>query len=118
MRRATAARPLTDRYRFRAVAIMSALFVVAVVGPTAGRGADLELGRYLATECITCHGTAKTGSTIPNIFALGEAHFVEVIKAYRVKALPNPVMQSAASRLNDEEIAALAAFFQTAKKGQ
>lgn len=116
MRRAMAARLLTDRYRFHAVAIMSAFFVVAVAGPTIGRGADLELGRYLATECMTCHGTAKADSTIPNIFSLGEAHFVEVIKAYRMKALPNPVMQSAAARLNDEEIAALAAFFQTAKK--
>lgn len=95
---------------------MSAFFAVAVGGPTIGRGADLELGRYLATECMTCHGAAKADSTIPNIFALGETHFVEVIKAYRMKALPNPVMQSAAGRLSDEEIAALAAFFQIARK--
>lgn len=114
MRRATAAQLLKERYCIRAIAIMSALFVV--VGPAIGRGADLELGRYLATECMTCHGVAKANSTIPNIFALGEVHFVEVIKAYRMKALPNPVMQSAASRLSDEDIAALAAFFQTTKK--
>ena len=118
MRRAMAARLSTARCRFAAIAIMSAFFAVAVAGPTIGRGADLELGRYLATECMTCHGVAKADSTIPNIFALGETHFVEVIKAYRMKALPNPVMQSAASRLSDEEIAALAAFFQTVKKSQ
>jgi cytochrome c len=41
---------------------------------------------------------------------------VEVIRAYRDKALPNPVMQSIAGRLNDEDIAALALYFDTAKK--
>ncbi len=65
---------------------------------------------------MTCHGTAKADSTIPNIFGLAETHFVEVIRAYRAKALPNPVMQTIASRLNDEDIAALAAFFATGKK--
>jgi len=78
--------------------------------------ADAELGRYLSTECMTCHGVSKADSTIPNIFGLGETHFVQVIKAYRDKTLPNPVMQTIASRLKDDEIAALALYFQTAKK--
>lgn len=91
-------------------------FVAIVSGVTAAYGADAELGRYLSTECMTCHGTAKADSTIPSIFGLGEAHFVEVIKAYRAKTLPNPVMQTVTSRLNDDDIAALASYFQTAKK--
>jgi cytochrome c len=77
--------------------------------------ADIEFGRYLATECMTCHGMSKADSTIPDIFGLGEAHFVEVIRAYRAKALPNPIMQTVSERLKDDEIAALAAFFATAK---
>ena len=89
---------------------------VATGGVTAGYSADAELGRHLASECMACHGTAKADSTIPNIFGLAETHFVEVIRAYRAKALPNPVMQTIASRLNDEDIAALAAFFATGKK--
>lgn len=97
------------------VATVAACIAGAIAGPTAGHGADVELGRYLSSECMTCHGTAKADSTIPNIYGLGEAHFVEVIRAYRVKALPNPVMQSIAGRLSDEDIAALAAFFETAK---
>lgn len=78
--------------------------------------ADVEYGRYLSSECTTCHGAAKSDSTIPDIHGLGEAHFVEVLRAYRAKALPNPVMQSIAVRLGDEEISALAAYFATAKK--
>jgi cytochrome c553 len=41
---------------------------------------------------------------------------VAVIKAYRDKALPNPVMQNIASRLSDDDIAALALYFESAKK--
>ena len=94
----------------------TAAFLAVLAGTAASDAADVELGRYLATECMTCHGTASATSTIPNIFGLGEGHFVEVIRAYRVKALPNPIMQSIASRLNDEDIDALADYFETAKK--
>ena len=87
-----------------------------VVGVTACLGADFELGRYLSSECMTCHGTAKADSTIPNIFGLSQAHFTDVIKAYRAKTLPNPIMQTIAGRLNDEDIAALALYFATARK--
>ena len=94
-----------------------ASFLLTTVGGTGpGYGADAELGRYLSSECMTCHGTAKSDSTIPNIFGLGEVHFAEVLRAYRAKALPNPVMQTIAARLNDEDIAALALYFETAKK--
>ena len=78
--------------------------------------ADVELGRYLATECTTCHGASKTDSTIPDIFGKPESLIDERLKAYRDKRLPNEVMQTVASRLKDDEIAALAAYFRTAKK--
>jgi len=114
MRGAMAGQHTAQRHRRRVRGAMLAANIVVVA--TAADGADIELGRYLSSECMTCHGTAKADSTIPIIFGLGETHFVEVIKAYRAKALPNPVMQNIASRLNDEDIAALAAFFATAKK--
>ena len=92
-------------------------YVLTLVGGMGlGFGADVELGRYLSSECMTCHGTAKADSTIPNIFGLGRIHLTEVLRAYRAKALPNPVMQTIAGRLNDEDIAALALYFATAKK--
>ena len=45
-----------------------------------------------------------------------EANFAVIVKAYRDRRLPSPVMQSIASRLTDEEIAALARYFATAPK--
>jgi cytochrome c len=82
-----------------------------------GRAVDAEFGRYLATECLTCHrsATSKTGA-IPNIFGMAESTFTVVVKAYRAKELPNPVMQTIASRLKDDEIDALAAYFARTKQ--
>lgn len=76
---------------------------------------DLEFGRYLATECLTCHRSATAGSTIPNIFGMAEPRFTVLIKAYRDKQLPNQVMQSVAGRLKDDEIEALAQYFSVTK---
>lgn len=96
--------------------VAAAVLAAACVTPVAA--ADVEFGRYLSSECMTCHGQAKTGDTIPNIFGMAESTFVEVVNAYRDKRLENQVMQTIAGRLSDEEIAALAAFFATANKPQ
>jgi cytochrome c553 len=88
-----------------------------VVLVTAGHAAaDVELGRYLATECTTCHRAAAAGGAIPSIVGIDEARLAGALKAYRDRALPNPVMQNVAGRLTDEEIAALARYFATAAK--
>ena len=94
----------------------AALLAMFLLLPHEASAADLELGRYLATECMTCHGASKTDSAIPDIFGKPESLVGERLKAYRDKSLPNEVMQTVASRLKDDEIAALAAYFRTAKK--
>lgn len=103
----------------RAHAVLSTAAVAATtlgaLAPTMAAGADLELGRHLATECITCHSPSAR-SAIPNIFGVDRNHLVDVIKAYREKALPNPVMQNIAGRLSDEEIGSLALYLATRKK--
>ncbi len=94
----------------------AALLAMLLLLPHEAPAADLELGRYLATECMTCHGASKTDSAIPDIFGKPESLVDERLKAYRDKRLPNEVMQTVASRLKDDEIAALAAYFRTASK--
>lgn len=95
---------------------VSSPLIVAVIGMLAVpvgavRAADIELGAYVASECMTCHRPASATGTIPRIDGLSEMHISEVIKAYRDKALPNPVMQNIAGRLSDEEIASVALYF-------
>jgi len=72
---------------------------------------DAEFGEYLSSECTTCHQTDGSDKGIPSIVLWPEEDFVAAMHAYKQKLRPHPVMQMMASRLNNEEIAALAAYF-------
>ncbi|QGX99875.1 c-type cytochrome [Roseovarius faecimaris] len=72
---------------------------------------DPEYGEYLATECLTCHQADGSAEGIPSITRWPVDDFVIAMHAYKRKLRPHPVMQMMAGRLNDEEIAALAAYF-------
>ncbi len=73
---------------------------------------DVEYGEYLGSECKTCHQPSGDDDGIPNIVGLAVDDFAIAMHAYREKFRENSVMQIIASRLNDEEIAALAAYFE------
>lgn len=111
---------MTSRSRWRSISCCAfTITLAAALAASAGgfaRAADVQLGRYLASECMTCHRAATAASTIPDIFGVEEAKLVALLTAYREKRLPNPVMQTVASRLSDEEITSLALFFATTKK--
>lgn len=72
---------------------------------------DPEFGEYLASECQTCHQTSGVNDGIPGISGWPTEDFVVAMHAYKQKLRPHPVMQMMAGRLNDEEIAALGAYF-------
>lgn len=74
---------------------------------------DPDYGEYLASECQTCHQADGSDQGIPSITNWPVEDFVVAMHAYKQKLRPHPVMQMMASRLNDEEIAALAAYFAT-----
>lgn len=76
---------------------------------------DPEYGEYLASECLTCHRSDGTSEGIPSITLWPADDFVVAMHAYKRKLRPHPVMQMMAGRLNDEEIAALAAYFKDLK---
>ena len=103
------------RFRPGAACAVGAVLILAWSGPTPA-APDVELGRYLSRECVTCHRSATATSTIPNIFGMAESTFAAVVKAYREKRLDNAVMQNIAGRLKDEEIEALAAYFARMKQ--
>jgi cytochrome c len=74
---------------------------------------DLAYGEYLSAECTTCHQVNGTDDGIPSITGWPDEDFVVAMHAYKEKIRPHPVMQMMASRLSNEEIAALAAYFAT-----
>ncbi|RGP37123.1 c-type cytochrome [Pseudotabrizicola alkalilacus] len=74
---------------------------------------DPEYGAYLSSECSTCHRRDGTDDGIPSITQWPPEDFVVAMHAYKAKLRPHPVMQMMASRLSNDEIAALAAYFAT-----
>lgn len=74
---------------------------------------DPAYGEYLASECQTCHQADGSDQGIPSITGWPTEDFVVAMHAYKQKLRPHPVMQMMAGRLNEEEIAALAAYFAT-----
>ena len=72
---------------------------------------DPEYGAYLAGECNTCHRTDGVDEGIPSIVGWPTDDFVIALQAYKRGHRVHPAMQLVASRLSDEEIAALAAHF-------
>lgn len=74
---------------------------------------DREYGEYLSSECKTCHRVDGADEGIPSITHWPAQNFVLAMHAYKRKLRPHPVMQMMAGRLSDDEIAALAAYFET-----
>ena len=74
---------------------------------------DPAYGEYLSSECKTCHQASGADQGIPSITNWPAEDFVLAMHAYKRQIRPHPVMQMMAGRLSDEEIAALAAYFET-----
>jgi cytochrome c len=72
---------------------------------------DPAYGAYLSGECTTCHRRDGAAEGIPSITGWPVEDFVVALHAYKNNLRRNPVMNMMASRLSDEEIAALAAYF-------
>lgn len=74
---------------------------------------DVELGAYLSAECVTCHQANVETDGIPQIVGLEPQVFMDAMLAYKTNQREHPVMQMMASRLSEDDIAALAAYFGT-----
>ena len=80
--------------------------ILAIIG-------DAEYGEYLAGDCTGCHQADGSYDGIPSITGWDIESFVWAMHSYKQKVREHPVMQMMAGRLSDEEIAALAAYFET-----
>lgn len=94
---------------------------VAAAGalPVFAAGADLALGRQIATQgvagtpaCITCHGARGEGAAaVPRLGGSGEAYLREQLEAFAAGTRQSPVMQPFAKQLSPDQRAAAAAYF-------
>ena len=70
-----------------------------------------EYGEYLSGECTGCHRAGADDGAIPPIIGLEPERFIAALKEFRQEVRTNPAMVSVAKSLDDEQIAALAAYF-------
>lgn len=79
---------------------------------------DPDYGEYLSGTCVGCHQLSGADKGIPSITGWPKKVFMTVMISYRSRFRENQVMQQVAGSLNNEEIAALAAYFQELKAAE
>jgi cytochrome c len=70
-----------------------------------------EYGEYLSSECTTCHLLSGQSDGIPSIIGWPEDKFITALGSYKDGQQENEAMRNVAKRLTNEDIKALAVFF-------
>lgn len=75
--------------------------------------ADITAGEQKAANCLGCHGPKGKSSNAqwPNLAAQQSTYIVNQLNAFKTGTRNNPMMQSMAANLSDEDINNLAAYY-------
>lgn len=71
----------------------------------------LAYGRHLAAECSACHRSSGADKAIPAIAGRAESEILSALRAYKDGSRRNAVMASVAQSLDEDQMAALAAYY-------
>ena len=96
------------------------LFLLTAVLWQAGiEAADVvtSRGAALAQTCVTCHGPeGQSQGAIPSLTTLSSADMRAALQAFRAETRHSTVMHRIAKGLNEDDMAAVAAYFATLPK--
>jgi cytochrome c553 len=99
----------------RALVLTLASVAMAQVA-TANPKGDRALGEYLSAECVTCHQlSGRVVGGVPAIIGIDIESFVALMNSYKNKERENEVMRTIAAKFSDEDILALATYFESIK---
>lgn len=95
------------KYSVSACLILASTFALPTLA------ADASAGAEKAAMCVGCHGpNGKSGNAQwPHLAAQQPAYIAAQLKAFKDGARENPMMQSMAANLNDQDIENVAAYF-------
>ncbi len=80
------------------------------------RAADANLGRDVAANCATCHGTdGRSRGAVPSLAGQDKAYIVQQVNDFRDGKRSSTIMQQLAKGYTDMEIDAAAAYFAAQK---
>lgn len=88
------------------------LGVIAALDGTA-LAADIAAGKVKSGSCVGCHGPAGISSNPlwPNLAGQQQGYLARQLKAFRDGSRTDPMMEAMAKPLSDEDIANLAAYY-------
>lgn len=88
-----------------------------MVLPSLAQAADIEAGKAKTAMCVACHGAdgKATIKTYPNLHGQNAAYLEKQIKAFKSGERKDPVMSPMAAAINDEDIANIAAYYESLK---
>src|SRR5512139_3737678 len=74
---------------------------------------DISAGEQKSSTCAGCHGPKGKSSNAqwPNLAAQQPVYLVNQLKAFKAGGRSNPMMQSMAANLSDDDINNLAAYY-------
>ena len=111
---------VTGKTKVSGCRLILAFFVGSITTSTSPAKADglLEYGEYLSSECVACHRTDEVSDSIPSILGHPEDYFIEVLMEYRMGKREHEIMQNVASSLGEDEMKALARYFNQLSIGE
>ena len=87
--------------------------LLACIWTVSASAADITAGEQKAANCMGCHGPKGKSSSAqwPNLAAQQSTYIVSQLNAFKTGTRNNPMMQSMAANLNDDDINNLAAYY-------
>jgi len=95
--------------------LLTATMVLAAVSTS--HAADVNAGKAKSSSCAGCHGPAGISSNpmYPNLAGQQTMYLEKTIKDYKTGARKDAMMQGMVGALSDEDIANLAAYYNSLK---
>lgn len=84
------------------------------VGAAQGAG-NANAGKAKAEQCAVCHGERGEGVEAPSIAGKKESELLQAMKDYKSGKRQDAAMKELMSKLNDQDLADLAAYYATMK---
>ena len=98
--------------RFNRQIVTGAIAVALAGAASAQAPSSTTLGRNLAAQCATCHGTnGKSVAEVASLAGQPAATMVQKMKDYRDGKLPASIMHQLAKGYSDEQVALMADYF-------
>ena len=95
---------------------MCALLAILFLAPAGALAAgDIAAGERKSQTCVHCHGAGgvSTNIRVPTLAGLPAGHFIEQMTRFRSGERRSTPMRDVTRRLSDEDIADLAAYFES-----